>query len=414
MSIFRGWFFLLVAAGALSAQQPAYDLLLKGGHVIDPKNGINGLMDVAIAGDKIAAVAANLPAARAAKVVDASGLYITPGLIDIHGHVFTGSPIRGAARADNAVRADTVSLRSGVTTIVDAGTSGYKTFPEFRQWVIDRSVTRIFAMLNIVSQGMHVGGSENDPTQMDAEATARVAKENADVVVGIKSAHYAGPLWESIDNSVKAGNLANIPVMVDFGEDTPERNLEALLLTKLRPGDIYTHCFSGHRKELLDGKPNPAMIAGRERGIIFDQGFGQASFYWYVAVPFARMGFFPDSISTDIHRRSINGGLKDMTHAMTAVLNLGASLEDVIRMSTSEPARIIQHPELGNLDVGAEADVALLRVEEGSFHLLDSAQARYPGDRRIAADMTIRAGKIVYDEGGRGAIDWQQFPYRRD
>jgi dihydroorotase len=328
--------------------------------------------------------------------------------------VFTGSPIRGAARADNAVRADTVCLRSGVTTTVDAGTSGYKTFPEFRQWVIDRSVTRVFAMLNIVSQGMHVGGSENDPTQMDAEATARVAKENADVVVGIKSAHYAGPGWESIDNSVKAGALANIPVMVDFGEDTPERNLEVLLLDKLRPGDIYTHCFSGHRKELLDGKPNPAMIAGRERGIIFDQGFGQASFFWYVAVPFARMGFFPDSISTDIHRRSINGGLKDMAHAMTAVLNLGASLEDVIRMSTSEPAKIIQHPELGSLGVGAEADVAVLRVEQGAYRLLDSAQAGYPGDRRISADMTIRAGKIVYDEGGRGAVDWQQFPYRRD
>jgi dihydroorotase len=272
----RHSFLTLLAATVLAAQDPTYDLLLKGGHVIDPKNDISQVMDVAIAGGKIARVTENIPVSQAKTVADVSGLYVTPGLIDIHSHVFTGSPVRAAAREDNAVRADTISFRAGVTTLVDAGTSGWRTFPEFRKYVMERSNTRVLAMLNIVGQGMGISRNEDDPAEMDPEATAKVAKENAGLVVGIKSAHYAGPGWASIDNSVKAGNLADIPVMVDFGEDTAERNLDVLLRDKLRPGDIYTHCYSGHRKELLHGKVNPAMEAGRKRGIYFDVGFGQA------------------------------------------------------------------------------------------------------------------------------------------
>jgi len=404
----------LLTTCVLAAQDPAYDLLLKGGHVIDPKNGINQVMDVAIAGGKIARVAENIPASQAKTVAGVAGLYVTPGLIDIHAHVFTGTPVRASARQDNAVRADTISFRSGVTTLVDAGTSGWQTFPEFRKYVIERSDTRVLAMLNIVSQGMGVSGNENDPADMDPEATAKVAKENAGVVVGIKSAHYAGPGWASIDNSVKAGNLADIPVMVDFGEDTAERNLDVLLRDKLRPGDIYTHCYSGHRKELLHGKVNPAMEAGRKRGIYFDVGFGQASFYWYVAVPFFQQGFQPDSISTDIHQRSINGGMKDMIQTMSKILNLGVPLPEVIRMSTTIPAREIKHPELGNLDVGSEADVAVLRLKKGKYNLLDSAQAKYPGDRMLVCELTIRAGKVMWDLNGLTAMDWEKFPYRRD
>jgi dihydroorotase len=202
--------------------------------------------------------------------------------------------------------------------------------------------------------------------------------------------------------------------MVDFGEDTEQRSLDVLLRDKLRPGDIYTHCFSGHRKELLHGKLNPAMIDGRKRGIYFDIGFGQASFYWYVAVPALNQGFYPDSISTDIHRRSLHGGMKSMLQCMSKIFNLGVPLEEVVAMSTYTPAKIIKHPELGHLDVGAEADVTVLRLDRGSFRLLDSAQAWYLGDRMLRCELTIRAGKVMYDRGGLTSVNWRSFPYRRD
>jgi dihydroorotase len=400
-------------AAAAAAQQPAYDLLLRGGHVIDPKNNISRVMDVAVAGGKIARVAENIPPAQAKLVADVSGLYVTPGLIDIHAHVYTGTPKRGLLRRDNSVQADVVSFRSGVTTLVDAGTSGWRTFPDFREHVINRAATRVLVMLNVANDGMHAGSSENDPKNFDAESMARVARENSDVVVGFKSAHYAGPGWASIDAATAAGKAVDMPVMVDFGSVTAERNLDVLLRDKLRPGDIYTHCYSGHRDELLHGKVNPAMVAGRKRGIFFDVGFGAASFYWYVAVPLIEQGFLPDSISTDIHQRSINAGMKDMLQSMSKILALGVKLDDVIRMSTANPARQIKKLQLGNLDVGAEADIAVLRLDRGKFGLLDSASARYPGDRLLACEMTVRKGAVVWDWNGRAAADWKSFPYRR-
>ncbi len=348
----------LALAGVLSAQ-PAYDLLLKGGHVIDPKNKINQVMDVAVANGKIAKVAANIPASDSKRTVNVAGLYVTPGLLDIHVHVFTD-------RAHD-VMPDAFSFRSGVTTMVDAGTSGWKDFPDFKKHVIDTSKTRVLAFLNIVGAGMGTG-KEDDPAEMDANGAAKMAKTYPDIIVGFKSAHYAGKGWECIDGAVKAGRLTDLPVMVDFGRITPTRNLTTLLEDKLRPGDIYTHCYSGHREELLEnGKVNPAMTAGRKRGIFFDLGFGAGSFYWYVAVPFYQQRFYPDSISTDLHIASMNGGMKDMTNTMSHVLNLGSSIEDVVRMSTSAAAHEIKHPQLGNLDVGAEADVAVLRVDKGKF-----------------------------------------------
>ena len=403
----------MALAVSLAAQQPAYDLLLRGGHVIDPKNNISRVMDVAVAGGKIARVAENIPAAQAKTVADVAGLYVTPGLIDIHAHVYTGTPKRAVAPRDTNVPADIISFRSGVTTVVDAGTSGWKTFPDFKQHVIVKAATRILAMLNIAGDGMGTGASENDPKNFDAEATAKVARENSDIVVGFKSAHYAGPGWASIDAAVTAGKLADMPVMVDFGSVTAERNLDVLLRDKLRAGDIYTHCYSGHRDELLHGKVNPAMEAGRKRGIIFDVGFGAASFYWYVAVPLVEQKFLPDSISTDIHIRSINAGMKDMTQTMSKILALGVPLDQVIRMSTFNPAKQIKKPQLGNLDIGAEADIAVLRMDKGSYGLTDSAGARYPGNRLLACELTVRKGALVWDLNGRASLDWKSFPYRR-
>ncbi len=401
---------ILILAGSLAAAQPrpAFDILLKGGHVIDPKNGLDRIADVAIAQGKVARVADSIPAVQAARTVDAEGLFVTPGLIDIHVHVYVWKEAGG-----EAVQPDAFSFRSGVTTMVDAGSAGADSFTDFRERIIRHSKTRILAFLNIVKAGMGTG-KEDDPKQLDADAAAKTAKANPDLIVGFKSAHYAGPAWESVDNAVKAGEITKLPVMIDFGRVTATRNLNTLLLDKLRPGDIYTHCYSGHRAELLDsGKVNPAMEAGRKRGIIFDVGHGAGSFYWYVAVRAYAQHFYPDSISTDLHLNSMNGGMKDMITTMSKFLSLGSPLSEVIRMSTWSPAQEIKRPQLGNLDVGAEADIAILRLERGRFGFVDSAGARRAGDQRLVCELTLRAGKVVWDLNGRAAEDWENFRYQK-
>lgn len=401
--------FLAAACGL--AAQPVYDLVLKGGHVIDPKNNISKPLDVAIADGKIARLAPDIPAREARKTADVSGLYVTPGLIDIHAHVYAGTGVRAIA-GDRSVYPDGFSFRTGVTTMVDAGSAGWRNFADFRQRVIDRAQTRVLAFINIVGHGMSPGG-EDDPAEMQPEEAAKVAREHSDVVVGYKTAHYGGPGWTSIEKSVEAGKLTNQPVMVDFGTLTKERNLSTLLLDKLRPGDIYSHCYSGHRDELVDGKVNPAMVQARKRGIVFDVGHGAGSFFWWVAVPAYEQKFYPDVISTDLHTSSMNGGMKDMPNVMSKFLNLGSPLEDVIRWSTWSAARTIKRPELGHLNPGAEADVTVLRLDRGSFGFLDSAGARRPGKQLLVPEMTIRKGAVEWDLNGRASQDWKTFPYRK-
>ncbi|MCC7175466.1 MAG: amidohydrolase/deacetylase family metallohydrolase [Bryobacterales bacterium] len=400
---------ILALSAALSGQA-RYDLLLKGGHVIDPKSRINGPRDVAIAGGKIARVAANIPASEARRVVPVEGLIVTPGLIDIHVHVFQRPDL---LPRDSSVQTDAHSFRSGVTTVVDAGTAGWRNFAEFRKRAVDGARTRVLALLNISAGGMGTG-TEDNLDQLDVEGAVRAARANKDVVVGFKSAHFGGPGWESVEAAVKAGRETDLPVMVDFGYLNAVRNLPTLLLDKLRPGDIYTHCYSGHREELLEnGKINPAMFTARKRGIVFDVGFGAGSFYWYVAAPALQQGLPPDVISTDLHTGSMNAGMKTMTNVMSSILNLGSSLEDVIAMSTWQAARTIKRPDLGTLDEGAEADVTILRVDKGRFGFLDSAGAAYPGAQRIVAEMTVRRGRVVWDLNGRAAESWKTFRYDR-
>jgi len=402
---------VLLLVGVLSAwAQPAFDLLIKGGHVIDPKNKISAVMDVAVAQGRIARVAANIPVASAKRVVNAAGLYVTPGLVDIHVHVYAGTGLK-ALTGDSSIYPDTWSFRTGVTTMVDAGTSGWRNFADFRQRVIDRAKTRVFAFLNISDVGMAPTG-ENAVDGISAVEAIQMARRQKDIIVGFKVAHFAHGGWTDIDAAEAAGKETKLPVMVDFGKMDQQRNLETLLNQKLRAGDIYTHCYSGRRDELLpDGKINPAMRQGRQRGVIFDLGHGGASFYWLVAVPAFAQKFLPDSISTDLHTGSMNAGMKDMPNVMSKVLNLGATLEDVIRMSTWAPAQEIQHPELGNLDVGAEADITVLRMEHGKFGFLDGGGARMDGNRRLTAEATIRKGAVVYDLNGIAATDWRSFPY---
>ncbi len=392
------------------AGQTRYDLLLQGGHVIDPKNGISAVRDVAIKDGAVAAVAQRIDPSNALKVVNVNGLYVTPGLVDIHVHVFTGTGERNSYAGDNSVPPDGFTFRVGVTTVADAGCAGWRNFEDFKEHIIDRSKTRVLAFLNIVGAGMRGAKFENNLEDMQAAPAAEMAKKHKGLIVGIKTAHYTGKDWTPVERAVEAGTAANIPVMVDFGSDFPERPISELLTKKLRPGDIYTHCYSGLRHELVDGVVNPGMIEGRKRGVIFDVGHGGGSFAWRIAVPAIRQKFLPDSISTDLHIGSMNAGMKDMLNVMDKFLAMGLSLDDVILRSTWNPAREIKHEELGNLTVGAPADVTVLRLENGDFGFTDMYGARMKGKQKFTCELTLRDGKVVYDLNGITRPDWTTLP----
>jgi dihydroorotase len=227
----------------------------------------------------------------------------------------------------------------------------------------------------------------------------------------VKTAHYTGPEWTPVEHAVEAGTIANIPVMVDFGSNRKERPMSELVTKKLRPGDIYTHCFSGLRDELDEtGHVNKAMWEARKRGVIFDVGHGGGSFAWRIAVPAMKEGFLPDSISTDIHIGSMNAGMKDMLNVMSKFLVMGMPLDGVIERSTWNPAKEIHHEELGNLSVGSTADVAVLRVEHGQFGYTDMYGARLKGTQKLSCELTLKDGKVVYDTNGITRPDWTTLP----
>src|SRR5215467_11972594 len=395
--LWLGW----MAAACLPLAAQDYDLLIKGGHVIDGKNKISAVRDVAIKDHKIAAVEANIDPSKAHKTLNAAGLYVVPGLVDIHVHVYAGTGMRGAYSGDQSIYPDGFTLRSGVTTVVDAGSSGWRNFPDFKDRVIDRSKTRVFALLNIVGKGMGGGPIEQDVNDMDAEATAKRAMEYKDTVVGVKTAHYGGPEWIPVERAVQAGTQANIPVMVDFGTFRPERPYQDLVTKKLRPGDISTHMYLG-AVPMLDsaGKVNAYLFEARKRGVIFDVGHGGGSFLFRQAAPAVKQGFVPDSISTDLHTGSMNGGMKDMLNVMSKFLNMGMSLDEVVLRSTWHPAREIKREEFGNLSVGAPADVAVLRLEKGNFGFVDTFGARMKGTQKLICELTVRDGMVVYDLNG--------------
>ncbi len=374
-----------------------YDLLLKGGHVIDSANSINGPMDVAIVGNRIASVAREIPAQEAKKVVSVSGLYVTPGLIDIHVHIL---PVY-----EGSITLDILAVRSGVTTVVDAGSAGWKNYQQAKVRVIDKSKTRVLAFLNIAGCGMC--SDEQKLAEMDAVAAAEMIARYPDTIVGLKSAHYMGAGFEPIDHAVHAGRLSRTPIMVDIWVKATA-TYEDLLLKHLRPGDIHTH-FYGRQFPLLDdgGKITDYIWKARERGVIFDVGHGAGSFWFRRAVPAVKQGFVPDSISTDQHIGSLLLPDATMPTTMSKFLNMGMTLEDVVKRSTVTPAREIQRPELGTLTVGACADVTVLEQRQGDFGFVDCGRARMPGKYRLECQMTIRDGKILWDANGISRPDWE-------
>lgn len=395
----------------LLAQQ--VDILLKGGHVIDPKNKIDSQMDVAIVNGKISAVAQNIPAGNAKKVVDVSGLYVTPGIIDMHVHVFQGTePDVYIANGLTSLPPDGFTFRAGVTTVVDAGSSGWRNFPLFKKQTIDKAQTRVLAFLNIVGNGMVSRFEEQNVTEMNPVMTAHMIKRlYPEIIVGIKSAHYWGDFTQ-VDRAVEAGKLASVPVMVDFGEHDPPLSIEDLFMKHLRPGDIFTHTYSygpANRQTVVDEKLKVKQFVfdAQKRGIIFDVGHGGGAFSWRQAIPAVQQGFKPNVISTDLHAESMNGGMKDMSNVMSKFLNIGLSLQEVILRSTWNPANVMKRTELGNLSVGTEADVAVFNLRKGDFGFTDVRRTKIKATQKLEAELTIRAGKIVWDLNGISTPTWE-------
>jgi dihydroorotase len=395
--------------GNILFAQTNYDLLLKGAHVVDPKNKISAIRDVAIRDGLIAAVASDIPATRARKVVNVAGLYLTPGLIDLHAHVFSGTKGAMLSGGHTSIFPDNFALRAGVTTVVDAGSSGRHNFAEFKRTVVDRARTRVLVFLNIGGAGMTGEAQEQNVADMDAKAAADLAIANRDTIVGIKVAHYRGPDWSPVERGVEAGTRANIPVMIDFGQFRPERPFQDLVLKKLRPGDIYTHAFYVPVPMLDEkGRLLPYLFEARKRGVLFDVGHGGAAFEFRQAVPAVKQGFLPDSISTDVHSGSINAGMKDQLNVMSKFLNMGMAFDDVIFRSTWNPARIIHREQIGHLSVGAIADIAVLRIEKGNFAFVDSYGARMDGTQRLVNELTVASGRVVFDLNGITRERWDK------
>ncbi len=390
-----------------------YDILIKNAHLIDPKNGIDQKMDVAITDGKIANVAARISESSAKTTVNAEGLFITPGLIDIHTHVFWGTkPDSYISNSYTSLPPDGFTFRAGVTTVVDAGSAGWRNFRLFKEQTIDQSKTRVFAFLNIVGSGMKGGAIEQNLTDMDAKLTAMVAKKYADNIVGIKLAHYSGPEWDPLQRAEEAGVLADVPVMVDFGGHTPVLSLERLFMDEFRPGDIFTHCFAhvNGRTSVVDdnGKVRPFVWEAQKKGIVFDVGHGGGSFLFDQAIPAMEQGFKPNSISTDLHTGSMNGGMKDMLNIMSKFLNMGMPLNEVIRASTWLPATYIKHEELGHLSVGAVADITVLNLKKGDFGFIDVKGVKMSGTQKLECELTIRDGNVVWDLNGISMPEWQK------
>lgn len=381
---------------------PAYDLLIKGGHVIDAANDIDAQMDLAIAGRVVAAVEPEILESHARRVVDASGMYVIPGLIDIHAHTtgFSG-----------AMFPEEMCFPYGVTTMVDCGGSGWRTFDQFNNDVIKKSKVRVFALLNIVGQGME-GDVEQDINDMDAEATAAKIRQRSDIIVGVKVAHYQGRGWESIDRGVEAARLSDSFCLVDQNAK-PTRPFDEML-KRLRPGDGVTHCF-GYGKPMIgnDGKVKPHYIEARARGVKFDVGHGNNSFSFSMAVPAIEQGFPPDTISTDMHRMSLHTSRAHMTEVMSKFLAMGMPIAEVIARSTWEPAKWINHTELGTLTPGALADIAVLEFQDRPAGLSDSGPTGYrimKAEGRLITQLTIKDGAVQFDYDGLAKDDWSETP----
>ena len=377
------------------------DILIKGGEVIDPSQNLGGVRDVAVSGGKIIAVEESLADHEAPDVIDARGLLVTPGLIDLHVHVYTHAPL--------GLNADSLCAAGGVTTMLDAGTAGSYNFDAFRRDNIDRYATQIFSLVNLSCIGLIAAnhGELMDRRYADPEGVKETIARHPDVAVGVKiraGAHIIGSGeqgWDNFRDAVRAARESGTWLMVHIGEcpmPIPQ------MLDHMQGGDCITHCFKGGSTRILDDSSklfDEVRVAADERGVNFDVGHGFGSMQWETVEAAIEQGFEPTTISTDLHIKNIDGPVYDMPTTMSKFLMLGVPLDRVIDMSTTRPAKILkQEGELGTLRVGSVADIAVLEKREGEFVFTDSYRNTRIGRELLISAATVRRGRIVPGGGG--------------
>lgn len=398
------FYFILVAAQAQEA-----DLLIKNGHVFDPKNNRDTILDISIRDGKILEVALNIDEEDAKKVVDATDLYVLPGLIDIHTHVFVGTKANKFADGNNSLSPDDFSFKAGITTVVDAGTSGWRNFPLFKSQVIDQSKTRILAFLNIAASGMTGDSLQSDINEMDVAKTTETIQQYSDIIVGVKIGHFEGETWSPFDKALEVGSKTDKPLFVEC--HLPKYTLKEQL-NRMRPGDIITHSFENisERAPVVnkEGQVLPYVLEAKKKGVLFDVGHGGAGFWFDQAIPAFEQGLWPNTFGTDLHRFSMNAGMKDMLNVMSKYLSIGMPLKQVLLRGSWNPAQAIGREDLGHLSVGTEADMVLLGVKSGKFGFVDARNNRISGDQKFEAELTIKAGKVVWDLNGLASKSFKQ------
>lgn len=399
---------LMVLVGVCTYAQQ-YDLLLKNGHVIDPKNNLDAIMDIAISKENIAKVDKNIAGSSAKKVVDVSGLYVIPGMIDMHTHVFVGNKAGQFADGIYSVSPDDFSFRSGVTTVVDAGTSGWQNFALFKSQVIDHSQTRILAFINVFGQGLATGQAVKDTTGLNTNAILSIMQQYKNIIVGTRIGHYDGTDWRPFDMAVEIAAAMHTPVLVEC--HLPQYSLQDQL-NKMRPGDIITHSYEeiNERLPVADSSYHirDFVLQAQQRGVLFDVGHGGAGFWFSQAIPAFKQGLAPNTFGTDLHRFSMNAGMKSMLNLASKYLNIGMSVNDIVARATWNAAKALHHEELGNLGEGNVADIAVLSLQKGNFGFVDAAGKRLSGNQKLEAELTIRAGKIVWDLNGLAADPYKE------
>ena len=384
--------FLGACGSAAFAQQQRFDLVIRGGTVLDPAGGVKRRADVGISGDKIAAIEDNLPADRGRDVVDAKGLFVTPGLVDLHTHCYYGGTGLGTDP-------EPLAARSGVTTWVDAGSFGCLQTEGFRKFIVKPSQVRIFGFVYLYPDNRNPDMDPIKYVRSFMKRTGETVVANRDILLGVKlqvgsnmNGRYS---YDFLKIARELCDTYKIPLMTHISFAPPETDQ---VMELMKPGDVITHCYNRHTLGILDenGKVKKSVRDARARGVLFDVGHGLGSFNFEAAKKALDDGFVADTISTDIYNLNVNGPVYDMPTTMSKLMYLGMSFDDVLSRTTIAPAKIVNRVEgMGTLKVGGPADIALLAIEEGSFPLTDSQKNTVNAKQRVVSKLTICRGKRV-------------------